>query len=125
MGGNGNPSWDCSGLTSAIESVVRGERPHRRWATGAFSGAQAPPGWVRNARSPYMIGITNSGVGHTAGTINGVDVESRGGDGVVIGRRARSYRDSMFTDVYGLKGYSRAAALARVSGRGRARTDRS
>ncbi|WP_412082518.1 phage tail tape measure protein [Streptomyces sp. 35M1] len=106
-GGNGNPSWDCSGLTSAIESVVRGERPHRRWATGAFSGAQAPPGWVRNARSPYMIGITNSGVGHTAGTINGVDVESRGGDGVVIGRRARSYRDSMFTDVYGLKGYSR------------------
>ncbi|RPK74453.1 phage tail tape measure protein [Streptomyces sp. ADI95-17] len=105
-GGNGNPSWDCSGLVSAIESVIRGERPHRRWATGSFSGATAPAGWVRNARSPYMIGITNAGVGHTAGTLNGVNVESRGGDGVVIGSRARSYHDPLFTDVYGFKGYA-------------------
>jgi hypothetical protein len=48
-----------------------------------------------------MIGITNSGVGHTAGTIAGVNVESRGGDGVVIGKRARSYKDSMFTSRWG------------------------
>ncbi|MFJ8855235.1 phage tail tape measure protein [Streptomyces sp. NPDC102437] len=105
-GGNGNPSWDCSGLVSAIESVIRGERPHRRWATGSFSGATAPAGWVRNARSPYMIGVTNAGVGHTAGTINGTNVESRGGDGVVIGSRARSYHDPLFTDTYGFKGYA-------------------
>ncbi|MCR8947236.1 phage tail tape measure protein, partial [Streptomyces sp. OUCMDZ-4982] len=78
-GGNGNPSWDCSGFMSAIESVIRGQKPHRRWATGAFSGATAPSGWVLNARSPFEIGITNSGVGHTAGTLNGVNVESRGG----------------------------------------------
>jgi phage-related protein len=100
-GGNGNPSWDCSGLTSAIESVIRGERPHRRWATGSFVGNNGPSGWVRNLNSPYMIGITNSGVGHTAGTIAGVNVESRGGDGVVIGKRARSYKDSMFTSRWG------------------------
>lgn len=100
-GGNGNPSWDCSGLTSAIESVIRGERPHRRWATGSFVGSNGPAGWVRNLNSPYMIGITNSGVGHTAGTIGGVNVESRGGDGVVIGKRARSYKDSMFTSRWG------------------------
>lgn len=100
-GGNGNPSWDCSGLTSAIESVIRGERPHRRWATGSFVGNNGPAGWVRNLNSPYMIGITNSGVGHTAGTIGGVNVESRGGDGVVIGKRARSYKDSMFTSRWG------------------------
>ncbi|MBP5922186.1 replication protein [Streptomyces sp. LBUM 1483] len=106
-GGNGDPSWDCSGLVSAIESVIRGQKPHRRWATGSFSGATAPPGWVRGARSPYMIGITNAGVGHTAGTINGVNVESRGGDGVVIGARARGYNSSLFTDVYGFKGYSK------------------
>lgn len=105
-GGNGNPSWDCSGLVSAIESVIRGERPHRRWATGSFSGATAPAGWVRNARSSYQIGITNAGVGHTAGTINGTNVESRGGDGVVIGSRARSYHDPLFTDTYGFKGYA-------------------
>ncbi|MGW0566066.1 phage tail tape measure protein [Streptomyces tauricus] len=106
-GGNGNPSWDCSGLVSAIESVIRGQKPHRRWATGSFSGATAPPGWVRGAASPYKIGITNRGVGHTAGTLNGVNVESRGGDGVVIGPRARSYRSSLFTDWYGFKGYSK------------------
>lgn len=105
-GGNGDPSWDCSGLVSAIESVIRGERPHRRWATGAFSGDQAPSGWVRGARSPYMIGVTNAGVGHTAGTLNGVNVESRGGDGVVVGARARSYMDPLFTDRYGFKGYA-------------------
>ena len=102
-GGNGDPSWDCSGFLSAIESVIRGQKPHRRWATGAFSGSQAPSGWVLNRRSPFMIGITNAGVGHTAGTLNGVNVESRGGDGVVVGSRARSYRSSLFTDVYGFK----------------------
>lgn len=105
-GGNGNPSWDCSGFVSAIESVIRGEKPHRRWATGSFSGEQAPSGWVRGAKSPYMIGITNAGVGHTAGTINGVNVESRGGDGVVVGSRARSYMDPLFTDRYGLRGFA-------------------
>ncbi|MGW0642386.1 phage tail tape measure protein [Streptomyces badius] len=102
-GGNGNPSWDCSGFMSAIESVIRGQKPHRRWATGAFSGVTAPSGWVLNANSPFRIGITNAGVGHTAGTINGVNVESRGGDGVIVGPRARSYKSSLFTHRYGLK----------------------
>lgn len=103
-GGNGNPSWDCSGLVSAIESVIRGQKPHRRWATGAFSGKTAPPGWQLGGKSPYMIGITNAGVGHTSGTINGINVESRGGDGVVIGSRARSYKDSLYTHQYAYKG---------------------
>ncbi|MDQ0791958.1 hypothetical protein [Streptomyces sp. B1I3] len=103
-GGNGNPSWDCSGLTSAIESVIRGQKPHRRWATGSFSGKTAPGGWQLGGKSPYMIGITNAGVGHTAGTINGVNVESRGGGGVVIGSRARSYMDPLFTHRYAYKG---------------------
>jgi hypothetical protein len=100
-GGNGNPSWDCSGFVSAIESVIRGQKPHRRWATGAFAGGNAPGGWVQNARSPYMIGITHAGVGHTAGTLNGVNVESRGGDGVLVGKRARGYSSSLFTSRYG------------------------
>ena len=99
--GNGNPSWDCSGLMSAIESVIRGEKPHRRWATGSFSGSSGPSGWVRNLNSPFMIGITNAGVGHTAGTLGGVNVESRGGDGVIVGSRARSYKDSLFTSRWG------------------------
>lgn len=103
-GGNGNPSWDCSGLVSAIESVIRGEKPHRRWATGSFAGKTAPPGWTLNAKSPYRIGITNAGVGHTAGTINGTNVESRGGDGVVIGKGARGWNDPLFGSHYGFTG---------------------
>jgi hypothetical protein len=99
--GNGNPSWDCSGLMSAIESVIRGERPHRRWATGAFSGSSGPSGWVRNLNSPFMIGITNAGVGHTAGTIGGMNVESSGGRGVHMGKGARGYNDPLFTSRWG------------------------
>ena len=101
--GNGDPSWDCSGFMSAIESVIRGQKPHRRWATMAFSGTTAPPGWVYHGNSPFRIGITNAGVGHTAGTIGGVNVESRGGDGVVVGSRARGYNNSLFGSWYGFK----------------------
>ncbi|MEV4783972.1 hypothetical protein AB0K53_00710 [Streptomyces tuirus] len=101
-GGNGNPSWDCSGFMSAIESVIRGQKPHRRWSTHAFKGG-APPGWVKNGRSAYRVGITHAGVGHTAGTIGKTKVESRGGDGVVVGSRARGYNDRLFTSWYGFQ----------------------
>jgi hypothetical protein len=100
-GGDGNPSWDCSGFMSAIESVMRGEAPHRRWATGAFSGSSAPPGWVQNANAPFMIGITNAGVGHTAGTLMGVNVEMSTVGGRV-GGNARGANDPMFPSHYGL-----------------------
>lgn len=101
--GNGNPSWDCSGFMSAIESVIRGQKPHRRWATMAFSGKTAPPGWVYHGDSQFKVGITNAGVGHTAGTIGKTNVESRGGDGVVVGSRARGYNSSLFNSWYGFK----------------------
>lgn len=101
-GGVGPQGFDCSGFMSAIQNVIMGEAANRRlWATGAFSGPNAPGGWVRGMKAPFMVGITNAGVGHTAGTLNGVNVESRGGDGVVVGSRARSYKDSLFTDWYG------------------------
>ncbi|MEV7975455.1 hypothetical protein [Streptomyces sp. NPDC086519] len=102
-GGNGNPSWDCSGFMSAIESVIRGEKPHRRWATGAFSGKTAPPGWVYHGNSAFRIGVTNAGVGHTAGTLGKTNVESRGGAGVLVGSRARGYKDSLFPAWYGFQ----------------------
>lgn len=101
--GNGNPSWDCSGFMSAIESVIRGQRPHRRWATMAFSGKTAPPGWVYHGNSAFKIGITNAGVGHTAGTLGKTNVESRGGDGVIVGPRARGYKAPLFNSWYGFQ----------------------
>lgn len=102
-GGNGNPSWDCSGFMSAIESVIRGQKPHRRWSTHAFSGRTAPPGWVYHGNSAFKVGITNSGVGHTAGTLGKTKVESRGGDGVIVGSRARGFNDRLFNSWYGFQ----------------------
>jgi len=104
-GGNGNPSWDCSGFMSAIESVIRGQKPHRRWSTHPFhSGARNPmPGWYRNQRSGFMIGVTGAGVGHTAGTLLGKNVESSGSGGVRVGGGARGFNNSMFPHRYGLK----------------------
>jgi hypothetical protein len=99
--GNGNPSWDCSGFMSAIESVIRGQKPHRRWATMAFSGKTAPPGWVYHGNSAFKVGITNAGVGHTAGTLGKTNVESSGGLGVHYGRTARGYNDKLFNSWYG------------------------
>jgi phage-related protein len=101
-GGAGNPSWDCSGFMSGIQKVILGQSPNGRlWSTFSFQGDTAPAGWRRGLRSPFMIGITNAGVGHTAGTLGGMNVESRGGDGVLTGSRARGYNDSLFTDWYG------------------------
>ena len=103
-GGVGPKGFDCSGFMGAIENVIRGLKPNsRRWATGAFHGRTAPAGWVLHGNSPFRIGITNAGVGHTAGTLGKTNVESRGGAGVVIGKHARGYNDSLFTSWYGFQ----------------------
>jgi hypothetical protein len=103
-GGVGPTGFDCSGFMGAIENVLRGQKPNsRRWATGAFSGNTAPPGWVKNGNSPFRVGITNAGVGHTAGTLGKTKVESRGGAGVVVGAQARGYNDRLFPDWYGFQ----------------------
>ena len=103
-GGVGPKGFDCSGFMGAIENVIRGLKPNsRRWATGAFSGTTAPPGWVYHGDSPFRVGITNAGVGHTAGTLGKTNVESRGGAGVIVGKGARGYSDRLFTSWYGFK----------------------
>lgn len=103
-GGVGNPSWDCSGFLGAIQKVIEGKSPKGRiWSTHAFSGSRAPKGWVRDLPAPFQIGITNTGKGHTAGTLAGINVESRSGDGVVVGPKARGAHDPMFDAVYGFR----------------------
>lgn len=103
-GGGGNPSWDCSGFMAGIEQVLRGNAPSRLYTTFDFQGASAPPGWKQNKKSAFMVGITNVGSGHMAGTLSGVNVESRGGDGIVVGPGARGWNDSLFYDHYGFVG---------------------
>lgn len=103
-GGVGPEGFDCSGFMGAIENVIRGLKPNsRRWATGAFSGKTSPPGWVLHGNSPFRVGITNAGVGHTAGTLGKTNVESRGGTGVIVGNGARGYNDKLFTSWYGFQ----------------------
>ncbi|MEU7039837.1 hypothetical protein AB0A77_02110 [Streptomyces varsoviensis] len=103
-GGAGTPSWDCSGFMSGIQKVIVGRRPEGRlWSTFDFQGKQAPPGWVKDLRSPFQIGITNRGKGHTAGTLAGVNVESRSRDGVVVGPRALGAYSNFFDATYGFK----------------------
>ncbi|MFE5332571.1 transglycosylase SLT domain-containing protein [Embleya sp. NPDC056575] len=100
-GGGGNPSWDCSGFMAAIEQVILNKAPSRLFTTFDFQGSRAPEGWKQNLDAPFRVGVTNAGVGHMAGTLAGVNVESRGGDGIVVGSRARGWNDPLFTANYG------------------------
>lgn len=100
-GGAGPGGYDCSGFMAAIENKIRGVGPYsRRYTTHNFSGG-GPPGWERGLRSPFQIGNTHSGVGHQAGTLMGVNVESRGSRGVVVGSGARGAGSGMFTSRWG------------------------
>lgn len=104
-GGVGPGGYDCSGLMSAIVNVIRGRNPYRRlFTTFSFTGAaNGPVGFRRNLRSGFVVGVTNAGVGHMSGTLGGVNVESRGSAGVVVGPRARGASNSLYSMRYGLK----------------------
>lgn len=98
----GPAGYDCSGFMSAITNVIQRKPVHvRRFATGSF-----PTGDFSKGPGNFMIGSRRGNPGHMAGTLMGVNVESRGGDGVVIGKSARGARDSLFGgNIWHLKGY--------------------
>lgn len=102
-GGVGPDGYDCSGFMSAITNHIRGNSIHSRvGSTGTFPWSGFKPGAMPRG---FTIGSTTSyagGVGHMAGTLGGVNVESAGGVGVRIGRSARGYGSSGFTTVYHL-----------------------
>src|SRR5690606_16792098 len=104
-GGVGPGGFDCSGFMSALTNVIKGKPPNRRlFTTFSFTGAaNGPAGFRRNLRSGFTVGVTNAGVGHMSGTLGGVNVESRGSAGVVVGPRARGTSNSLYSMRYGLK----------------------
>ena len=111
-GGVGPGGYDCSGFMSAITNVIHGHSPYSRlFSTRSFGSTGGPGGFVRNLRSAFMVGVTNAGVGHMAGTLNGVNVESNGSQGVHYGPGARGYNNSLFGYRYGLKADSGALLL--------------
>lgn len=103
-GGVGPRGYDCSGFMSAIQNVIRGRNPYSRlYSTHAFGPSSGPDGMVRNLRSGFTVGVTDAGVGHMAGTLGNMNVESRGSAGVVLGGAARGTTNGLFTRRYGLK----------------------
>jgi len=113
-GGVGPGGFDCSGFMSALTNVIKGKPPNRRlFTTFSFTGAaNGPVGFRRNLRSGFTVGVTNAGVGHMSGTLGGVNVESRGSAGVVVGPRARGASSSLYSMRYGLK-YDNGGLLQR------------
>jgi hypothetical protein len=97
-----------SGYQSAITNSILGRYPYRRiGATGNFPWSMFAPG-----PGNYMIGSVRGNPGHMAGTLLGVNVESRGGDGVVVGSRARGARHPYFGGhIWHLKGYAAGGAV--------------
>nr|WP_306439923.1 tape measure protein [Brevibacterium sp. 91QC2O2] len=100
-GGTGPAGYDCSGFMSAITNVLTGRSPYGRlFATGSFSRGRGAAGFQPGLQgSAFSIGVspnTGSGIGHTAGTLGGMNVESYGHHGPATGSGARGADDGLF-----------------------------
>lgn len=100
-GGVGPGGYDCSGFMSALTNIIRGKAPHSRvGSTASFPWS----GFISGSdKTGFTIGSTpnygGSGIGHMAGTLGGVNVESRGGVGPIVGKNARGYNDPGFSTI--------------------------
>jgi hypothetical protein len=107
-GGVGPDGYDCSGFMSAITNYIQG-RPlfQRRFATGSM-----PAGIFQRGPGAFSVAWFKGNPGHTAGTLNGMNVESRGGRGVVVGSSARGANDPLFNSgIWHLPGYKRGGMI--------------
>lgn len=101
-GGVGPSGYDCSGFISALINYARGRNPYRRLgSTGTM-----PWGEFGSGSGRFMVGWFKGNPGHTAATVNGVNFESRGGRGVVVGSGARGAYDRLFTSRARVKGFA-------------------
>jgi TP901 family phage tail tape measure protein len=94
-GSAGPGGYDCSGFQSALVNVARGRNPYSRLG----STATFPWSGFASGYGAYTIGSTKNaggGIGHMAGTLLGVNVESAGGVGVRVGGSARGASSSLF-----------------------------
>lgn len=104
MGGFSKSSIDCSGMVSAVVNDAMGEDPFASRMSTVSEGewlAARGAEWGLGGPGDISIGWFDNGGGangHTAMTLgDGTNVESRGGDGVVVGADAAGADDPMFT----------------------------
>jgi SLT domain-containing protein/phage-related protein len=102
LGGDFVNGIDCSEYQSGIARAILGQTPAPWFTTFAFVGSTAPEGFEEGLEAPYMVGVTNVGVGHMAGTLNGTNYEATP-PAVRSGPSARGYNDSMFSAQYGFR----------------------
>jgi len=96
-GGVGPRGYDCSGFMSAIQNVLLARNPHRRlYGTGLFTGASQGPAGLRRGTGGFTVGVVRGSPGHMSGTLSGMNVESRGGAGSVVGSNARGADHRMY-----------------------------
>jgi hypothetical protein len=94
-GGVGPTGYDCSGFMSAITNVIRGRNPYSR----VGSTANFPWAGFAGGYGQFTIGSTpnaGGGIGHMAGTLLGVNVESTGNH-VRVGGDARGASNGLFS----------------------------
>ena len=76
---------------------LTGRNPHSRlFSTASFSPSRGAGGFQPGLKSAFGIGVFRGNPGHMAGTLGGLNVESRGSAGVVVGPNARGARDPIF-----------------------------
>jgi hypothetical protein len=111
-GGDGPDGWDCSGFMGGIHQVLKGEDGYNshQWGTGTIREHYSQLGWSlgKGDSNDFTIGViypweSSSGIGHTAGTIDGLNVESRGGQGVLVGSAARGANNPLFRHHFHVK----------------------
>ena len=100
-GSAGPNGYDCSGAMSALTNVVTNSLPwyRRLFSTGSFFPSRGAGGFVPGLGSAFAIGVsrnTGGGIGHMAGTLGGLNIESASGKGFVVGPAARGADNSMF-----------------------------
>lgn len=110
--GVGNPSWDCSGFMSGVLLSILGKN-----AFGTRVGTTATMPWRGFERGAdpggFTIGNTanaGGGIGHMAGTLAGMAVESNGSQGVMAGR-GRGSQQGIFTGIYHLAGLTDGTSI--------------
>lgn len=103
-GGCSAAGCDCSGMLSALINVLFGRFPWTRlFATGnlperaAGLGLQTGMGGAGDLNIGVMYPWeSSSDIGHTAATLAGLNVESRGGMGALVGDAARGATSPLF-----------------------------